>query len=333
MNINNGAHKGRVLVTQAISETLLSTLRSRAEVTVLPGPGAPSAEQLIQEMPGHDVCICMLTDPINETVLRAAATHPDHPLRLIAQVAVGLDNIDLTAAKKLGVSVCHTPGVLTDATADLAFALLLASCRRIVEADRFVRDGNWTSWGLDLLTGVELRGGRLGIIGMGRIGTAVARRAMPFGMEIVYNNRRAVNDALEQELGAKRLTLNELLSSSDVVSLHAPLTPETEGMLGKEQLLSMKPGAVLVNTSRGGLIDETALAHALDEGPLRAVGLDVYQDEPQVHASLLHRKDVVLLPHIGSATEACRGLMAKMMVEASLACLDRAPLPYLAATS
>jgi len=275
----------------------------------------------------------MLTDPMNATVLQSAAAHPDHPLRLIAQVAVGLDNIDLNAANSLGIQVCHTPGVLTDATADLAFALLLGSCRRLVEADHFVRAGNWTSWGLDLLTGVELRGARLGIIGMGRIGTAVARRAIPFGMDIVYNNRRPVDAALEEELGARLVGLDELLASSDVVSLHAPLTPATKGMLGKQQLLSMKQGSVLINTSRGSLIDETALAHALDEGPLRAVGLDVYQNEPQVHASLLHRKDVILLPHIGSATEACRGLMAKMMVEASLACLDKAPLPYLAATS
>ena len=333
MSSEDTVRTDRVLVTQAIPAPLLSKLRARAEVTVLPGPGAPSQEQLIKEVPGHDVCICMLTDPMNATVLQSAAAHPDHPLRLIAQVAVGLDNIDLNAANSLGIQVCHTPGVLTDATADLAFALLLGSCRRLVEADHFVRAGNWTSWGLDLLTGVELRGARLGIIGMGRIGTAVARRAIPFGMDIVYNNRRPVDAALEEELGARLVGLDELLASSDVVSLHAPLTPATKGMLGKQQLLSMKQGSVLINTSRGSLIDETALAHALDEGPLRAVGLDVYQNEPQVHASLLHRKDVILLPHIGSATEACRGLMAKMMVEASLACLDKAPLPYLAATS
>jgi glyoxylate reductase len=272
----------------------------------------------------------MLTDPLSESVLQAACEHPEHPLKLVAQIAVGLDNIDLLAAKQLDVQICHTPGVLTDSTADLTFALLLATCRRIVEADRFLRDGHWTAWSLDLLAGVELRGARLGIIGMGRIGTAVARRAQPFGMNIVYHNRKPVDAAIEEELAAQFMPLDELLSSSDVVSLHAPLTEATSGMLGRQQLLSMKPGAILINTSRGGLVDEAALTHALDEGPLRGIGLDVYENEPQVHPSLLGRADVVLLPHIGSATETTRKLMAKMAVEACLASLNSKPLPYLA---
>jgi len=319
-----------VLVTRPIPEALLDLLRERAEVTVLPGPNAPRESELLENLPGHDLCISMLTDPLSEVVLQAASEHPEHPLQLVAQIAVGLDNIDLSAARQLGVQICHTPGVLTDSTADLTFALLLATCRRIVEADRYLRDGHWNTWGLDLLTGVELRGARLGIIGMGRIGTAVARRARPFGMDVVYHNRRPVDAALEEELGAQFMPLDELLSSSDVVSLHAPLTETTSGMIGRQQLFSMKPGAVLINTSRGGLVDEASLSDALDEGPLRGVGLDVYEDEPQVHPSLLERPDVVLLPHIGSATEATRRLMAKMMVEACLAHLDSKPLPYLA---
>ncbi len=320
----------RVLVTRPIPEALLGLLRERAEVRVLPGPSAPSENELLESLPGHDLCISMLTDPLSEVVLRAARQHPEHPLQLVAQIAVGLDNIDLSAARHLGVQICHTPGVLTDSTADLTFALLLATCRRIVEADRFLRDGHWSTWRLDLLTGVELRGTQLGIIGMGRIGTAVARRARPFGMDVAYHNRKPVDASLEEELGAQFMPLGELLSSSDVVSLHAPLTDTTSGMLGRQQLFSMKPGAVLINTSRGGLVDEAALSHALDEGPLRAVGLDVYENEPQVHPSLLERPDVTLLPHIGSATEATRGLMAKMAVEACLAHLGSKPLPYLA---
>lgn len=323
----------RVLVTRPIPEALISLLQERAEVTLLSGPSAPSERELLTKLPGHDLCISMLTDPLSEAVLQAASRHSAHPLRLVAQISVGLDNIDLSAAKELGIQVCHTPGVLTDSTADLTFALLLAACRRIVEADRFLRDGHWRDWSLDLLTGVELRGAQLGIIGLGRIGTAVARRARPFGMNIVYHNRKRVNAAIEEELDARFVSLDELLATSDVVSLHAPLTEATNGMLGRQQLLSMKPGAVLINTSRGKLIDEAALSDALDSGPLRAIGLDVYENEPEVHPSLPGRADVVLLPHIGSATEATRELMARMMVDACLAHLDSRPLPYLASIS
>jgi len=330
MNLTpGGGARPRVLVTRPLPGNLVERLEALAEVTLLPGPDAPTEDQLAAALPGHDVCISMLTDPLCEPVLRAASGDSHHPLRLIAQVAVGLDNLDLEAASQCGILVSHTPGVLTDATADLTFALILATCRRIVEADRFVRDGHWSRWSLDLMTGVELRGARLGIIGMGRIGSAVARRALPFGMEVVYNNRRPLTAKSEEQSAARYLPRVELLNTCDVVSLHAPLTAETRGMLGLPELMSMKPGAVLINTSRGALIQEDALAEALDRGPLRAVGLDVYQDEPHVPPALLDRKDVVLLPHIGSATEATRLRMATMATEAAEAWLRDAPVPYL----
>ena len=325
-----GGARPRVLVTRPLPGGLLQRLEGLAEVTLLPGPDAPSEDELAGALPGHDVCISMLTDPLGEPVLRAASGHPHHPLGMIAQVAVGLDNVDLHTASQCGILVSHTPGVLTDATADLTFALILATCRRIVEADRFVRDGHWSRWSLDLMTGVELRGARLGIVGMGRIGSAVARRARPFGMEVVYNNRHPLAVEREKELAARYLPLVELLATSDVVSLHTPLTAETRGMLGSPELMSMKPGAVLINTSRGPLVAEESLAGALQDGPLRAVGLDVYQDEPRVPPSLLEREDVVLLPHIGSATEATRLRMATMATDAAEAWLKGAPVPYLA---
>ena len=320
----------RVLITRPIPVQLVRRLEALALLTLRLGPEAPSENELIELLPGHELCISMLTDPLGERVLQAAAAHPQHPLQLISQVAVGLDNVDLRAAASCGIQVSHTPGVLTDATADLTFALILASCRRIVEADRFVRDGQWRRWSLDLMTGVQLRGSRLGIIGLGRIGTAVARRALPFGMEIVYTGRRRAAPQLQQELSATFLPLDELLATSDVVALHAPLTPETRGLLGRKELMSMREGAVLVNTSRGALLDEEAIAEALEHGPLRAVGLDVYADEPRVHPSLLQRSDVVLLPHIGSATEATRLRMATMATEAAEAWLNSSPVPHLA---
>ncbi len=326
----SGGPRRRILVTRPLPTPLLERLGELAELTLCPGPEAPTEDQLLELLPGHDLCISMLTDPLSRRVLQAAAGHPKQPLKLLAQVAVGLDNIDLDAAAECGIQVAHTRGVLTDATADLAFALILSSCRRLVEADRFVREGRWQRWSLDLMTGVELRGTRLGIIGMGRIGSAVARRAQPFGVEVVYNNRHRVSAEVEGELGARFLELSELLATSDIVTLHAPLNEDTDLLLGRDELMAMKEGAVLVNTSRGALVDEAALAEALDSGPLRAAGLDVHRDEPRVHPSLLDRRDVVLLPHIGSATETSRRRMATMAIEAAEAWLRGEPVPHLA---
>jgi glyoxylate reductase len=315
----------RVYVSRTLPAACMERLRAEAEVT-LPSPEGPRSEaELLEVLPGHDVAVVQLTEPITAAVLdRASPT-----LRLVAQVAVGLDNVDLGAARRFGVAVSHTPGVLTDATADFAFALILASARRVVEGDRYVRSGAWTHWSLDLLTGLELRGATLGIIGLGRIGAAVARRALPFGLRVVYTQRNRATE-LEEEFGAHRLPLDELLATSDIVSVHAPLTDATRHLLDRRRLGLLKPGAILVNTARGPIVDEAALVDALEAGRLRGAALDVFEGEPAVHAGLLGREDVVLAPHLGSATEATRLRMATMATDSALAALRGESVPHLA---
>jgi glyoxylate reductase len=282
-------------------------------VTVLHSARPPTEDDLLARLPDHDALVCMLTDPVTSAVI-AAATAPglERPLRIISQIAVGLDNVDVEAARAAGVIVCHTPGVLTDATADLTMALLLALSRRVVEADALVRRGEWGLWSLPWMTGLELRGAVLGIFGMGRIGTAVAHRARAFGMRVIYCNRSPARAAVE--LNAERVDFETLLRTSDVISIHAPATPATRHRFDAHALSRMKPGSRLVNTARGSLVDEEALAEALETGPLVGVGLDVYEREPHVPASLLGRPDVILLPHIGSATEATRRRMSELAV-------------------
>jgi len=321
--------KPRVFVPAELPAVCLERLTAVAEVTPRSFETPPTEDELVASLPGHDACIPLLTYPMNERVLQAAADDPTRPLRLVAQVAVGLDNIDLEASQRLGIALSHTPGVLTEATADLTLALVLATTRRIVEADRFLRAGSWSHWSLNLLSGLQLQGARLGILGLGRIGTAVARRARGFGMEILYTATRDAPREVVEELGAVRRTLPQLLAESDVVSVHAPLTGQTHHILDRDALFAMKQGAYLVNTARGGLVDEAAIADALDDGPLAGVGLDVYTAEPQVHPSLLGRDDVVLLPHIGSSTVHTRHRMASMAVDAVVAWAEGRPIPHL----
>jgi glyoxylate reductase len=304
----------RVYLSRPIPDPLIDRLAAVADVTEPVRTRPPTEAELIDEIPGHDVAVVQLTDPITEAVFAAAAP----PLRLVAQIAVGLDNVDRDAAHRHGVTVTHTPGVLTDATADLTLALLLAACRRVVEGDRFVRAGRWDVWSLDLMAGMELRGATLGILGLGRIGRAVAHRAEAFGMHIQHTSRTS------------GLPLQELIRTSDVLSLHAPLTPGTWHLIDRRALFSMRSGSVLINTARGALVEEDAIADALETGPLRAVGLDVFEAEPTVPPSLLGRDDVVLLPHIGSATERTRHRMAEMAVEAVEAFADGRSLPHVA---
>jgi len=307
------AERPRVLLTRRLPDDLEASLAELVTITRRDTDEPPDEEELLGLLPGHDAVICMLTEPMTEAVLEAGAKTG---LQLISQVAVGLDNIALDAARAHGVIVTHTPGVLTDATADLTMALLLTAARRLPEANRFVREARWSSWSLDLMTGLELRGAQLGIVGLGRIGQAVARRARAFGMTIAYSGPRRRSLDVEHELGARHLDLGELLRSSDVTSLHAPLTPETRGLLSADRLRQMKRGAILVNTARGGLVDEAALSHALDEGPLAFAALDVFADEPLVHPDLIDRQDVFLVPHIGSATRRTRHRMAEMATQA-----------------
>jgi len=234
-------------------------------------------------------------------------------LRIVANVAVGYNNVDLVAAEMRGVLVTNTPGVLTDATADLTWALILATTRRLVEGVDLVRSGRWTGWHPQQLLGLELRGHTLGLLGAGRIGQAVGRRAPPFGLRVVYAARTPKAD-FERDTGATRVDINRLLMESDIVSLHVPATPETKGIINAETIARMKKGAILINTSRGDLVREEALALALEAGHLGAAGLDVYTDEPAIHPRLLAAPRTVLLPHIGSATAETRGHMAAIAV-------------------
>ncbi len=234
-------------------------------------------------------------------------------LRVVANCAVGYDNVDVVAAEMRGVKVTNTPDVLTDATADLAWALILACARRVVEGDALVKGGTWAGWHPGLLLGLELRGRTLGLFGAGRIGQAVGRRAVPFGMRILYTARNP-RPEFERDTGAVPVELSQLLRESDVLSLHAPSAPATKGVINTDTLRQMKQSAILINTARGDLIREEALAQALEAGRLGAAGLDVYQDEPQVHPRLRAAPRTVLLPHIGSATHQTRRQMAAIAV-------------------
>ncbi len=234
-------------------------------------------------------------------------------LRIVANVAVGYNNVDLVAAEMRKVLVTNTPGVLTEATADLTWALILATTRRLIEGVELVRSGQWTGWHPEQLLGLELRGRILGLFGAGRIGQAVGRRAPPFGLRILYTARTPKPD-FERETGAARVDPTRLLAESDIVSLHVPASPETKGIINGETVAQMKRGAILINTSRGDLIREEALAMALERGHLGAAGLDVYTDEPAIHPRLLAAPRTVLLPHVGSATGETRRNMAAVAV-------------------
>ena len=327
----------RVLVTQQIPQEGLDLLRSAGdlELEVNPTPGAIwTPEELRAHVPDHDYLLCLLTDQIDAALLEAGV-RATPPLRLVANMAVGYNNIDVEAARRLGVLVTNTPGVLTEATADLTFALLLAVARRIPEADRFTRAGRFTGWQPMLLLGAELPGKTLGIVGMGRIGQATARRALGFGMSILYTSRqplapeaeRALRAGLLAEpgvphsrlrlgplarpaLNARFVPLEEVLRQADFLSLHVPYTPQTHHLLNAETLALMKPSAYLINTARGAIVDEAALVAALQAGRLRGAALDVFEDEPRIHPALLQMEQVVLAPHIGSATRETRARMA-----------------------
>jgi glyoxylate reductase len=305
----------------------MAQLRAGVQVTTRSSDAPPTEAELLALVPGHDAVLCQLTSPVTRAVLEAGAVQG---LQLVSQVAVGLDNIDLEACAALGISVAHTPGVLTDATADLTLALLLAAARRLPEAQRFLRQGRWDVWSLDLMAGLELRGAVLGIVGLGRIGQAVATRARAFGMRIIYSSPRRAGPDVEADLGAEWLALDALLAQADIISLHAPLASGTRHLLSRERLGMVKSGAILINTARGGLIDESALADALDSGPLGFAALDVFENEPRIDSALMGREDVLLVPHIGSATRATRLRMAQLATDAVLDWAAGRPLAHAA---
>jgi glyoxylate reductase len=298
----------KVLVTREIPEAGLYLLEDFAVSVLFERP--PERGELLEAIRGMDGVISTATEKIDGEVLDAAGDD----LKVVANMAVGYDNIDVRAARERGVVVTNTPGVLDETTADVAFMLMLAAARRLGEGERLLRAGKWEWWGPKQLRGLDVWGKKLGILGLGRIGQAVARRAKGFGMEILYHNRSR-NGSAEKELGARYLELRELLSESDFISIHTPLTDETRHLIGAEELESMKPGAVLVNSSRGPVVDEGALADALENGRIFAAGLDVYEEEPKVHPKLLELENVVLAPHIGSASIETRDKMATLAAE------------------
>ena len=304
-------------VTNRIPEPALALLRDAGEVRLDQREQAAPRADLLTLVAGADAVLTLLHDRVDEELLEAAGPQ----LRCIANLAVGYDNVDVAAAERRGVIVTNTPGVLDDATADLTMALILAATRRLTEGDRLVRSGEPWSWGMGFMLGSSLQGKRLGIVGLGGIGKWVAQRARAFGMEIAYHQRNPAPAEVEQALGAERLSLDELLAGSDVVSLHCPLTPETRHLIGAEQLVAMKPTAVLINTARGPIVDEAALAEALAEGRIAAAGLDVYEHEPQVAPRLLGLDNVVLTPHLGSATVETRTAMAELAARNAISVL------------
>ncbi|MEM1508407.1 MAG: glyoxylate reductase [Thermofilaceae archaeon] len=307
--------KPKVFVTRQIPHEGLNLISKYYEVEVWDYYTPPPRGILLEKTKEIDALISLLTDKVDKELL-------DHStrLRIIAQYAVGYDNIDIESATRRGVYVTNTPGVLTDATADLAWALLLATARRVVEADRFVREGNYwrtgTGWHPMMMLGYHVTGKTLGIIGMGRIGQAVAKRAKGFEMKILYYQRHRLPEELEYELSAKYVGLDTLLQESDFITIHVPLTKETYHMIGEHQLRLMKPTAILVNTARGAVIDTDALIRALKEGWIAAAGLDVFEEEPlSPDHPLAQLNNVVLAPHIGSATHETRRKMAEIVAQ------------------
>lgn len=307
----------KVFVSYAIPEKGIEMLREKFDVFVYQKEEFLSKEEMIQMCKDADAIISQLRDPIDAEFIESLGN-----TKIIANYAVGYNNIDVQAAIKRGIYVTHTPGVLTEATADIAFALLLAVARKIVQADKFVRDGKFVGWKPKLFLGYELYGKTLGIIGMGRIGQAVARRALGFGMKIIYYNRNRLSEEIEKMYDAKYVSLDELVQISDFISIHTPLTKETYHLLDKEKIMKMKPNAIIINTARGPVVDEQALYDALRDGKIAGAGFDVYENEPFLTPGLEKLDNVVLLPHIGSATYETREKMSEMVALNVIAALE-----------
>jgi len=310
-----------VAVTAELPGRAVAMLDEHHAVRVHAGPMLTDEDALIDFVADADGALTVLANPISDRVLGACPN-----LRVVANCAVGFDNVDLDAARRRRIWVTNTPDVLTEATADLTWALILAATRRLGEAERYVRHGRFRGWALDTLLGSGIQGRQLGIVGFGRIGRAVARRAPAFGMSVAYTGPEPVADP---DPPAAFLPLDELLATSLVVSLHAPFNAATRHLIDADRLRQMPDGAFLINTARGPLVDEAALVAALEAGRLGGAGLDVFEHEPAVHPGLLDRDDVVLLPHIGSATRETRAAMAELAASNLLAVLagDDPPTP------
>ena len=297
--------KPKVVVTREVFDESLAYLAQHCEVLDNQADVPYTPDALAAKLAGCDGLMCALTDRVDSALLERCPQ-----LKAVANIAVGYNNIDVPACTARGIQVTNTPGVLDDSTADLAFALMLAAARRVTEVEAYIREGAWTGWKLKQWLGVDVHHATLGILGMGRIGQAIARRAFGFDMKVIYHNRKRVAPEIEQRVNATYVSMDELLAQSDFVVLQMPYTPETHHLIGAKELAKMKPGAILINSTRGGVVDDKALIDALSRGVIRAAGLDVYEGEPKLNPGFLKLKNVVLVPHIGSSTEATRRAMA-----------------------
>lgn len=314
----------RVFVARRIPDEGLDPIALACEMDLWEDELPPPRDELLRRVAGCHGILTLLTDRVDDALLDAAGPS----LKVVSNYAVGHDNVDVAACARRGIAVGNTPGVLTETTADLAWALLMAGARRVAEGDRYVRAGRWRTWGPLLLLGSDVHGATLGIIGFGRIGQAVARRAAGFGMTVLYNSRNRVSAAVEEALGATWAELDELLERSDFVSLHVSLTPETRGLIDAAALARMKRTAVLINTARGPVVDPVALAVALRDGVIAAAALDVTDPEPiPLDDPLLTLDNCLVVPHIASASRATRGRMAAMAAANLLAGVRGRPLP------
>jgi glyoxylate reductase len=301
--------KAKVFATRPLFPAAQQILNASCEVEYWTQAERISKEELFRRVKEKDGLVCLLTEKVNDELLRAAPK-----LRIAANVAVGFDNIDVAACTKRGVVATNTPGVLDETTADFAWTLLMAVGRRLVEGDTLARSGNWTGWDLDQLVGTDVWGKTLGIVGFGRIGKAVARRAIGFQMKVIYADAVRAPEAIEKDLNVEYREMASLLAESDFVSVHVPLLPETRGLFDAARFRTMKPTAYLINTSRGAVVDEAALVHALESRKIAGAALDVFENEPFIHPGL-RRPNVVLAPHIASASIETRTKMACMAAE------------------
>ena len=311
-----------IVVTREVFDETIAYLSQHLDVDANQADAAYTPEALAQKLAACDGVMCALTDRIDAALLERCPK-----LKAVANIAVGYNNIDVPACTARGIKVTNTPGVLDDSTADLAFALMLATARRITEVESTIRNGQWTGWRLKQWLGVDVHHATLGIVGMGRIGQAIAKRAAGFDMKVLYHNRKRAAPEIERRLNATYVSMDALLARSDFIILQMPYTPDTHHLIGEVQLKKMKPTAILINSTRGGVVDDKALIEALNSGTIRAAGLDVFENEPKLDPGFLKLKNVVLAPHIGSSTEATRRAMAMTAAKNLVAALTGQPPP------
>lgn len=311
----------RIFLTRELPPASMKRLRESSQLTMNHEDRSLSKQELLAGLQGVDGLLCQLTDIIDDEVL---ASNPN--LKVVSNYAVGFNNVDVAAATKRKIAVTNTPGVLSDSTADMAWALMFAVARRVVEADRFVRGGHWQGWAPLQYLGLDISGSTLGLVGLGRIGRAMIQRAKGFDMKVLYWNRTRIGTDEERELGVEYVELDELLAQSDFVSLHVALTEATKHLIDERRLGQMKPTAYLINTARGPVVDEKALLRALQTNAIAGAGLDVFENEPEIEAGLFELDNAVLAPHLGSATIATRTKMGELAVENCLAgCTGKRP--------